>query len=208
MNLYSNNKHPETNIKGTGYKDIDAVKKTFELISKRSIIYQKSVIITMYNRAKYHKHITDDMKKGMKLMKKWLVKNENKTYKYEYLDLDIIKKFEPFAKEYDVSRVARGLDKSQKSDKGFLVMYKKYGKSKLPFIPIFKANPKKGDYDIFREKYINARLGQMKKMKIELYYKEGKYKNLPTKHHMTLIMNGYSPDKNLLKHLKPIPKTV
>lgn len=201
MFLYSNNSHPETNIKGTGYKDAETVRKTIELISKRSITYQKSVIVTMYNRAKHHKYITDDMKKGMQLMKNWLKKNKNKSYKYEYLDLDLIKKLEPLANEYDVSRVARGLDKPDKTDKGFLVVYKKYGKAKLPFIPIFKNKPEKGDYDIFREKYLNARLGQMKKMKIPLYYTEGKYKGLPTKHHMTLIMNGYSPDKNLSKHL-------
>ena len=193
--LYSNNKHPITNIKNTGFKDPLTVQTTFDLIKKRSIIYQKSVIITMYNRAKYHPNQTEDMKKAMHLMKKWLdkYKYKNKKYKYEYLDLGVIKKYEPLAKKYDISRVARGLDKPTKSDYGFLVIYKKYGKAKMPFIPIFKNKPEKGDYDILREKYINARLGQMKKMKIPLYDKD----NLPTKHHLTLIMNGDSPDKKL-----------
>lgn len=191
--LYSNNEHPYTNILETGYKDIETVKRTFDLINKRSIIYQKSVIITMYNRAKYHKHQTEEMRKGMKLMKKWLDKNKDKKYKYEYLDLETIKKYEPLAKKLKVSQVARGIEKATKTEYGFLVMYKKYGKGKLPFIPIFTNHPEKGDYDIFREKYINARLGQMKKMKIALYDDNG----LPTKHHLTLIMNGYSPDKKL-----------
>jgi hypothetical protein len=196
--LYSNNKHPETNILNTGFKDVSAVNKTIKLILKRSIIYQKSVINTMYNRAKYHPNQTDEMLKAMKVMKKWLKANKNKTYKYEYLDLDLIRKFEKLAEKYDISRVARGLDKPTKSEYGFLVIYKKYGKGKLPFIPIFSKKPERGDYDIFREKYINARLGQMKKMKIGLYDEYG----LPTKHHLTLIMNGYSPDKDIKKKLK------
>jgi hypothetical protein len=196
MSLYSNNKHPETNILNTGYKDINAVKRTIKLISKRSIIYQKSVINTMYNRAKYHQHKTEDMTNAMKYMKSWLTENKNKSYKYEYLDLNIIKKFEKIADKYNISRVARGLDKPVKSEHGFLTMYKKYGKSKLPFIPLFKNKPEKGDYDIFREKYINARLGQMKTMKIKLYKENGE----PTNHHLTLIMNGYSPDKDIHKY--------
>jgi hypothetical protein len=51
--LYSNNLHPQTNILNTGFKDIQTVTNTFSIISKRSIIYQKSVINTMFNRAKY-----------------------------------------------------------------------------------------------------------------------------------------------------------
>jgi hypothetical protein len=196
--LYSNNKHPHTNILNTGFKDVQTVNKTIKLIEKRSIIYQKSVINTMYNRAKYHPNKTNDMTKAMKVMSKWLTKNKNKSYKYEYLDINIIKKFEKLANEYDVSRVARGLDKATKTEYGFLVMYKKYGKGKLPFVLIFTKKPEKGDYDIFREKYINARMGQMKKMRIPLYYDNG----LPSKHHMTLIMNGYSPDKIIKKKLK------
>jgi len=165
--LYDNN-NPKTNITGTGYKDIDTVKKTIQLISKRSYIYQKSVINTMFNRAKHHKNKTDDMIKAMKYMKQWLIKNKNKKYKYEYLSLQIIKKYEKLAKELEVSTVARGITKPTKSEYGFLVMYKKYGMAKLPFIPIFKKDPKKGDYDIAREKYLNARLAQIKKSKIKI----------------------------------------
>lgn len=192
--LYDNN-NPKTNIIGTGYKDVNTVKKTLALISNRSIIYQKSVMNTMYNRAKFHKNKTDDMIKSMKYIKKWLDKNKNKKYKYEYLSLSIIRKFEKLVNELQVSEVARGLIKATKSEYGFLVMYKKYGKAKLPFVPIFKNDPRKGDYDISREKYLNARLGQIKKGNIKLYNEDGK----PTKMHLILIMNAYSPDKKLYK---------
>ena len=74
--LYSNNKHPITNIKNTGFKDPLTVQTTFDLIKKRSIIYQKSVIITMYNRAKYHANQTKGMRDAMKVYKEWLKKNK------------------------------------------------------------------------------------------------------------------------------------
>lgn len=41
------------------------------------MVYQKQVVNTMYNRAKYHPHQTDGMKEAMKVFKKWLDKNAN-----------------------------------------------------------------------------------------------------------------------------------
>jgi hypothetical protein len=183
--LYKNN-HPKTNIKNTGFKDVVTVQKTLNKIKNRSIIYQKSVVNTMYNRAKYHPYKTLQMRLAMKILKNWLQKNKNKKIKYPYAKLADIKKYEPLAKKYGLSKVSRGEVKSSKTEKGFLVMYKKYGLAKLPFIPIFKNKPEKGDYDIYREKFINARLGQMKKMGIK-FYKNGE----PTKQHLVLIMNGF-----------------
>ena len=183
--LYKNN-HPKTNIKNTGFKDVATVRKTLNKIKNRSIVYQKSVINTMYNRAKYHPHKTLQMRLAVKILKQWLQKNKNKKIKYPYAKLSDVKKYEQLAKKYELSKVSRGETKSVKTEKGFLVMYKKYGSAKLPFIPIFKKHPEKGDYDIYREKFINARLGQMKKMKIK-FYENGE----PTKQHLVLIMNGY-----------------
>jgi len=147
----------------------------------------------MYNRGKYNQNKTPDMIKAIKYIKQWLTKNKNKKYKYEYLSLSTIKKYENLANKLDVSNVARGKSKATKTEKGFLVMYKKYGKAKLPFIPTFKTDPKRGDYDISREKYLNARLAQIKKGKIRMYDDNGE----PTRMHLTLIMNAYSPDKKL-----------
>jgi hypothetical protein len=68
-------KHPETSMKGLGYKDAQTAKKTLKLINKKPIIYQKQVVNTMYNRAKYHKYRTKDMLEAMKVFKSWLDKN-------------------------------------------------------------------------------------------------------------------------------------
>lgn len=197
--LYTDD-NPDTTIKGTGYKDEKAVNATIKIIKNRSIKYKKSVMITMYYRAKHHINQTDNMKKAMRKIKTWLKENKNER-KYPYLDLDLIKKYEKLADIYNISRVSRGLEKSTKSDKGFLKVYKqvkgKYGK--LSFMPIYKKYPEKGDYDILREKFINARLAQMKNS--PLYYTTGKYKGLPTKQHLVLIMNAYSPDPKGLKKI-------
>ena len=40
------------------------------------MIYQKQVVNTMYNRAKYHPHQTDKMREAMKVFKEWLDKNK------------------------------------------------------------------------------------------------------------------------------------
>ena len=68
-------KHPKTSTKGTGFKDKQKAIDTLKIIKDRDIIYQKQVINTMYNRAKYHLNQTSKMKDAMKIFKKWLDKN-------------------------------------------------------------------------------------------------------------------------------------
>lgn len=204
--LYSDD-HPETTLKNTGFKDKKKALSTINLIKRRSIIYQKSVINTMLHRAKHHSYKTTDMNEAIKVFEDWLKKNKTISYKYEYLDIDTVKKYEVLAEHYDISHVARGLKKSTKTEKGFLVVYKecKGLKGKLPFIPVFKDRPQGMDYDSYREKFINSRLGQMKHAKINLYTPEG----LPTKQHIILIMHAYSPDpKNLKKKIKLLNKNM
>jgi hypothetical protein len=65
-------KHQTTSLKGTGYANKEKALLTLKLIKDFDIIYQKQVVLTMYNRAKYHKYQTDDMLKAMKIYKKWL----------------------------------------------------------------------------------------------------------------------------------------
>ncbi len=66
-------KHPKSSTKGTGFKDKQKALETLKIIQNRDIIYQKKVVNTMYNRAKYHPHQTDGMREAMKIFNKWLV---------------------------------------------------------------------------------------------------------------------------------------
>jgi len=65
-------KHPKTSTKGTGFKNKQKAIETLKIIKVRDMIYQKQVVNTMYNRAKYHPHQTDSMKEAMKVFKEWL----------------------------------------------------------------------------------------------------------------------------------------
>jgi hypothetical protein len=210
MKLYSDD-NPKTTLKNTGYKNAKIAKKTINMISKRSIIYQKSVITTMHYRAKHHKNITEDMKKAMNVFKKWMEKNKTTKRKYDYLDIKYVKIYEKLADIYNVSRKTRGLEQPTKSDFGFLEIYKKHkGKiAKLPFTPIKSNKPDGQDYDSHRENFIKQRLGQIKKQKNKstkdkLYYSSGKFKGLPTKQHVVLIMHAYTPDKKIITSKKMI----
>jgi hypothetical protein len=194
--LYSDN-HPDLSLKGTGFKDSNTAEKNIKLVEKRSLKYQYDVINTMFNRAKFHPNQSDEMKEAMKIFKVWLKDYKNKKEKelnYKFLPLSTITKYEKIAEEYGVSEVARGLKPSTKSDEGFLQVYKRVEKPhKLQYIPIKKSRPQGQDYYSFRNTFIKSRLAQMKASKTPLFYKDGKYKGLPTKQHIILIMYGYSP---------------
>jgi len=124
--------------------------------------------------------------------------------KYEYLPLELVKKYEKLADYYGISEKSRGLKKPTKSDVGFLVIYKKYHKTpkKLSEIPVRKDKPDGVKWDKHRINQVKAKFNQMKRMNIPLYHLEGKLKGLPTKMHVNMIMWAYSPDpKTLSKKL-------
>ena len=108
---------------------------------------------------------------------------------YPYLPLKIIKKYEKIADLYNVARVCRGIDKSYKTDFGFLEIYKRY-KSHNKLLNIMAT--KNTSWYQYRINNIKAKLSQMKKNNIPLYSNDK-----PTKMHVILIMWGYSPDKKL-----------
>jgi hypothetical protein len=77
LKLYSPNRigKPKTS---TGFATPDKAKQTLQNISKFNKIYQKQVVITMYNRAKYHPHRTKSMVDAMKVYANWMKKNDIK----------------------------------------------------------------------------------------------------------------------------------
>ena len=74
--LYEDN-HQKTSTKGTGFKDKQKALDTINIIKDKNISYQKQIINTMYNRAKYHPYQTEDMRDAMKIYEKWLKKKRN-----------------------------------------------------------------------------------------------------------------------------------
>jgi hypothetical protein len=59
----------------TGYSDSSKAKMTLRNIKNKDLTYQKQIVNTMYNRAKFHKYQTQGMREAMKIFKDWLNKN-------------------------------------------------------------------------------------------------------------------------------------
>ena len=74
-------KHPKTSMKGLGFKDKEKALDTLKLIKDKDLIYQKQVVLTMYNRAKYHPYRNENMLEAMKIFKKWLIDHNIKLNK-------------------------------------------------------------------------------------------------------------------------------
>lgn len=77
--LYDSNKNPKKSIKNTGYSSKEKAIETLKIIKTLDIIKQKQIVITMYNRAKYHKYQTKGMRDAMNIYKKWMKKYNIKT---------------------------------------------------------------------------------------------------------------------------------
>ena len=70
--LYSNDNYDKS--VDVGFKNEEIAVNSINKIKNKNKIYQLRVIQTLYNRAKYHPHQTNDMMKAMKVFKKWLNK--------------------------------------------------------------------------------------------------------------------------------------
>ena len=91
--LYSD-EHPEKSLKNTGFKNKTMAKQTLQLIKKRSIHYQFTVVNTMYYRAKNHPNKTMQMTEAMQIYKLWLDKYPEKSKKEQQIKLEDISKIE------------------------------------------------------------------------------------------------------------------
>ena len=201
LSLYADY-NPKTTTQGIGYGSKEKALKTLNIIKNRNNAYKKRVVTTMYYRAKYHKYQTNGMKNAEKLYKKWLNQHGgNKGFKF--LKMDLIKKFYPLADKYKAAEVCRGIQKAKTTDKGFLQVYSKVKKEdELKHIPVRKDKPDGANWYKTRENRLNAKIGQMKRQKIDYFHKSGDMKGLPTKMHVILIMWAYSPYEKELKKLK------
>ena len=208
IELYTN-AHPNTTTKGTGYKNKEAAKKSILLIKNKPKSYQFLVINTLYQRAKYHKHQTKEMCEAMKVFEKWIRKYKNSKIRggggniqsLPYLPLDLVNAYEKLAEYYNVSRKARGLEKPTTSDEGFLVVYRsvKGNGKKMSSIPCRKNKPDGVDWERKRFVEVSGKIGQAKRMKLDLFHKSGPLEGLPTIIHTNMIMWAYSPHKKELK---------
>ena len=118
--LYTDD-NPETTIHGTGFKDEAAAKTTFDLISKRSLLYQFQTVNTMWHRANGHPHKTKNMEAAMKLFREWLdvtypeatAKLRAKGFK-PLLSKNCVKKYLPRIRECKLDGMDKALEFAEK----------------------------------------------------------------------------------------------
>lgn len=70
MNLYSAGKR--TPKVKTGFSNKEKALQTLKNIKQYPLTYQKQVVITMYNRAKYHPNKTKKMSEAMRIYSSWM----------------------------------------------------------------------------------------------------------------------------------------
>lgn len=114
------------------------------------------------------------------------------------MSLGLVRKFEKYAKDRGVSKVARGEEKSSQSDMGFLQAYKKASgsSSRLANMPIKKSKPNGQTWANRRNAFCARHGAQMKKNHRKLYETSGKYNGLPTRQHTGMIIWACSPDNS------------
>jgi len=79
LDLYSAGKHSPKTI--TGFSNKKKALLTLKNIKKYPLNYQKQVVITMYNRAKYHPHKNTQIQDAMHVFQKWMTKHNIKISK-------------------------------------------------------------------------------------------------------------------------------
>lgn len=128
--------------------------------------------------------------------------DSGKSTEFRFIPLSFLKPFEKLADERKVSEVARGKKKSKQTDLGFMQAYRKVkGKpEKLIGFSISKKNKSSQDWWTRRKNFNSRHLAQMKKNNRSFFESSGKYKYLPTRQHLGLLMWAYSPYS--LKRLK------
>merc|ERR1712174_92558 len=74
IHLYSDD-HPETTLKGTGFKDAKTAHRTIELVERNKPRNRQIwTINAMFYRAKHHPHQTPSMREAMKIYQDWMDK--------------------------------------------------------------------------------------------------------------------------------------
>ncbi len=129
------------------------------------------------------------------------IKNKNtQKSKYPFIPLNLINQLEALAEFYDISLVSRGKIPPNKTDKGFLVVFRDQAHgnpARLKDIPILAKNPTGNTWNRQRDNYILRRQDMLRRAKYGLYVKDGPLAGLPTVLHVNMMMWAYSPDSKM-----------
>merc|ERR1719265_1410057 len=76
ISLYAGNKQPKKSVQGTGFASAEKARETLTICARdcRDVTHQKQVVLTMFNRAKFHPHRTPGMLAAMEIFAPWMKK--------------------------------------------------------------------------------------------------------------------------------------
>ena len=72
--LYNNAREPSKKTLGTGYGNRLKAIETLKIIKSVPKVKQTQIVVTMFNRAKFHKYRTKDMEAAMRVFSVWMKK--------------------------------------------------------------------------------------------------------------------------------------
>jgi hypothetical protein len=132
------------------------------------------------------------------------ITRKNKTSKYQFIPLPLVNRLEALAEFYDISLVSRGRIPPNKTDKGFLVVFRQQAHGdpgKLSSLPILAKNPNGNTWDRQRDNYLLRRLAMIRRAKTNkpdgLWVQDGPLAGLPSVLHVNMMMWAYSPDPQM-----------
>ena len=100
--LYNNARDPSKKTLGTGYGNRSKAIETLKIIKSVQEVKQTQIVVTMFNRAKFHKYRTKDMEAAMHVFSVWMKKRGIK---------------HSFQKSYTKSKKNRSYSKKNKKTK-------------------------------------------------------------------------------------------
>ncbi|KAG8169695.1 hypothetical protein KVR01_000440 [Diaporthe batatas] len=193
--LYTDD-NPETTLKGTGFKDVETANKTIELVSKRSLTYQRQTINTMFNRAKHHPKKTDDIKAAQAVFDKWLRETYPKARSEQ-------REFKPVLAKKTMEEVLPLLKQAKGVDTKFAELYVALEpRKRLANTLVDESQPGEADWDKARVTALSELVPEGKDVIAEerLWGEDGK----PSTYHLSLIAWAWSPatEYKLLKAVR------
>ena len=84
--LYNDARNPSKKTLGTGYGSKKKARETLKIVKTLPEVKQKQIVITMFNRAKYHKYRTKNMEEAMNIFSIWMKKHGIKHSKRKIAD--------------------------------------------------------------------------------------------------------------------------
>jgi hypothetical protein len=113
----------------------------------------------------------------------------------KWMSLESANMFCSLSDERGVSEVARGKKKSMQSDMGFMQAYNlARGRiDTMKKMPVCKKKPDGQTWFERRNNFVQRHVAQIRERGEDLFEHTGRYKGLPTRRHLALIMWAYSP---------------